>query len=54
MLPFRLRHADRIVAGFLISVVVATAAVLLVVVKNQGIFQRRVAFRTIFAVGGGF
>jgi phospholipid/cholesterol/gamma-HCH transport system substrate-binding protein len=53
VLPFRLRHADRIVAGFLIAVAAATTAVLLVVVKNQGIFQRRVAFRTVFADGGG-
>ena len=53
MLPFRIRYADRVVAAFLLTVVFATAAVLLVVVKNQGIFQRRVQFRTIFEDGGG-
>jgi ABC-type transporter Mla subunit MlaD len=53
VLPFRIRYADRVVAAFLLTVVLATAAVLLVVVKNQGIFQRRVQFRTIFEDGGG-
>ncbi len=53
MLPFRIRHADRIVATFLILVVVITAGVLLVVVKNQRIFQRRVTFVTVFQDGGG-
>lgn len=53
MLPFRIRNADRVVAAFLLFVVLGTAAVLLVVVKNQGIFQRRVQFRTIFEDGGG-
>ena len=53
MLPFRIRYADRVVAAFLLFVVFATAAVLLVVIKNQGIFQRRVQFRTVFEDGGG-
>jgi ABC-type transporter Mla subunit MlaD len=53
VLPFRIRFADRIVAAFLLFVVLATAAVLFVVVKNQGIFQRRVSFRTVFEDGGG-
>gem|GEM_PF-2716975 len=53
MLPFRIRHADRIVAAFLLLVVLSTAAVLLVVIKNQRIFQQRVQFRTVFEDGGG-
>lgn len=52
-LPFRIRHADRIVAGFLLVVIAATSVVLVVVAKNQGLFARRLHYRTVFKDGGG-
>ena len=53
MVPFRLRQADRVVAGFLLLAFLVTSAVLILVFKNQGLLRRRVTYRTVFADGGG-
>lgn len=52
-LPFKIRHADRIVAAFLLVAIAATSAVLVVVARNQGLFVRRLHYRTVFKDGGG-
>jgi ABC-type transporter Mla subunit MlaD len=53
MQPFRLRHADRIVAGFLLFILATVAMALFFVVKSQGLFKRRISYVTVFKDGGG-
>lgn len=53
MLPFRLRYADQIVAGFLLASAAVVVAALLLVVKSQDLFKNRVAYWTTFEDGGG-
>lgn len=51
--PFRIRHADRLVAGFLLAVLLVVAVAVLLVVRGQGLFKSRHQYKTVFSDGGG-
>jgi phospholipid/cholesterol/gamma-HCH transport system substrate-binding protein len=53
VLPFRLRYTDQIVAGFLLATATIVVLAVLLVVRSQDLFKRRVAYWTTFADGGG-
>jgi hypothetical protein len=53
MMPFRLRHADKLAASFIAAVTVIVLVVLFLVIKGQNLFQGREAFYTVFEEGGG-
>lgn len=53
MVPFRIRHADRIVAGFLFAVLVVVVTALFLSLKSQDLFKARVTYFTTFDDGGG-
>lgn len=51
--PFRIRHADRLVAGFLLAVLAVVAVAVFLVVRGQGLFKSRHEYKTVFSDGGG-
>jgi len=53
VLPFRLRYADQIVAGFLLATAAVVVVALLLIVRSQDLFSRRVSYWTTFLDGGG-
>lgn len=53
MSSFRLQHTDRIVSAFLLAVLGTLTAAVFFVVRDQGLFKRRIEYRTVFADGGG-
>lgn len=52
-LPFRIRYADRLVAGFLLAVLAIVTVAVLLVVRGQGLFKSRHQYTTVFSDGAG-
>lgn len=52
-LPFRIRHADRLVAGFLLAVLTVVTVAVLLVIRGQGLFKARHHYTTVFSDGSG-
>jgi phospholipid/cholesterol/gamma-HCH transport system substrate-binding protein len=53
VLPFRLRYTDQIVAAFLLASATIVVLTVLLVVRSQDLFKRRVSYWTMFDDGGG-
>ncbi len=52
-LPFRIRHADRLVSGFLLAVLAVLTVAVFLVVRGQGLFKSRHRYTTVFSDGSG-
>ncbi|MGA1355047.1 MAG: MlaD family protein [Candidatus Limnocylindrus sp.] len=53
MVPFRIRHADKVAAAFIAATVAVVLSVVFLVIKGQQLFATRIPYYTIFDDAGG-